>query len=222
MTLGLAMGSKRLSLFSAGMFFFVLVSPSLACNGQTEIYSDDFRSRDAGWFIQEADLRSGRVTIGDGRVLLKEDGLKGYGTLNLAFGLPTDADICVKVRIVQSADMAKANAGILFWSKGFEDNYLFQITGDGKYFVSHFSNRTWETITPAATASTFVPTLGADNLLRVLTKGQTVTLFINDTEMAKFRAPPPVGPVKAGFRGASTGNEPVAIEFRDFQVTVPK
>ena len=215
------MSRVRYIFLAAGLLSLALMSPSLACKGATEIYSDDFQSRDAGWFVQQADLQSGKVTVGDGRVLVKEGGQRGYSILNFAFALPADTDICVKARILQSADLAKASVGVLFWAKGYDDNYVFQATGDGKYFVAHFFNRAWEVITPAATSDTFKSGLGEDNLLRVMTKGQTVTLFVNDSQVAKFRAPVPAGLVKAGFRAGAIGSDPVAVEFRDFKVTTP-
>jgi hypothetical protein len=203
----------------AGMLFFGIISASLACMGPKIIYNDDFTERDAGWFIQPADVASGKVTVGEGRVRIKQEAEKGYTTLNLAFGLPADTDICVKARIVETTDMSKAGIGLVFWAKGFDDSYLFQMTGNGFYSVSHWADRAWQSITPTASATAFQSRVDQDNLLRVVTKGQTVTLFVNDEQVAKFRVPTPTGLVKAGFRVSAFGKDPIAVEFRDFVVT---
>ena len=188
------------------------------------IYSDDFEERDAGWYVTAADIAAGRAAIGDGRVLIKPAPGLSYSVMNTAFDLPTDADICVKMRIVDASDLSKVGAGLVFWAKGFNDNYFFQVVGNGTYWIARFSNQAWQNVTPPADVPSFQQGLNQDNLLRVTTKNQTVTVFVNDQQIAKFRAPAPVGLVKAGFRaGSFDRNAPVAVEFRDFSVTeVPK
>ena len=175
--------------------------------------------RDAGWFIAPADLELGRIAVGNGRVLARIDGERGNSIVNMAFGLPADADICVTARIVELTDLTKGSVGLVFWAKGYEDNYLLDIGGNGLYSIFHWTERAWQTITPPATAPAFKAGLGQDNLMRVLTKGQTVTLFLNDGQIAKFRAPAPTGLVKAGFRVTSHGQNSTSAEFRDFTVT---
>ena len=213
------MCAMRKVCLAATLVFMGLTSSSLACQGPKSIYSDDFQEQDAGWFIQPADTQSGRIAVGQGRILIKPQPRMGYTLLNLAFGLPADTDICVKARIVELTDLSKSGVGLVFWAKGYADNYLFQAQGDGMYFVSHFVDRTWQTVTPTAKAATFKTSLGQDNLLRVVTKAQTVTLYVNDEQVAKFRAPAPDGLVKAGFRASSLGDDPTGAEFRSYSVT---
>jgi hypothetical protein len=195
------------------------ISPSLACKGHKVIYSDDFTERDAGWFIPPADIESGKVAAGDGRVVVRPDPERGYSVLNMAFGLPAETDVCVKARIVESTDLKQSGVGLLFWAKGYDDYYLFQLIGNGNYYVTRWTERAWQSVTPTAAARAFKQGLGEENVLRVVTKGQIVTVFINDEQLARFRSPTPSGIVKAGFRATSIGKEPTAVEFRDFSVT---
>jgi hypothetical protein len=195
------------------------ISPSLACKGPKVIYSDDFKERDAGWFIQPADIESGKVAVGEGRLVVRPDPERGYTVLNMAFGLPADTDICVTARIVESAELSRSGLGLIFWAKGFDDNYLFQVTGNGNYYVTRWAERAWQSVTPTAAVRAFKQGLGEENVLRVVTKGQTVAVFMNDEQLAKFRSPTPSGIVRAGFRASSLGKEPTAVEFHDFSVT---
>jgi hypothetical protein len=210
---------KSVLSLAAVMIVSGLASQALACKGPKVIFSDDFQERDAGWFIQQGDLQSGKVAVGDGKIVLKVDAGKGYTVLNLAFGLPAESDICVTSKIVSGGDASKVTSGLVFWAKNYADNYMFQITGNGTYWVSHWSNQTWDNVTPLANAPSFRQGFGVENVLRVTIKNQTVTLFVNDERIAKFRAPAPDGLVKAGFRGGSVGTEPVSVEFREFKVT---
>jgi len=125
-------------------------SPSLACKGPKVIYSDDFTERDAGWFIPQSDIDAGKAAVGDGRILVRPDPERGYSVLNMAFGLPTQTDICVKARIVESSDLTKSAFGLLFWAKGYDEYYLFQVIGNANYYVSHWTERAWQSVTPTA------------------------------------------------------------------------
>jgi hypothetical protein len=120
---------------------------------------------------------------------------------------------------VESAELSRSGLGLIFWAKGFDDNYLFQVTGNGNYYVTRWAERAWQSVTPTAAVRAFKQGLGEENVLRVVTKGQTVTVFMNDEQLAKFRSPTPSGIVRAGFRASSLGKEPTAVEFRDFSVT---
>jgi hypothetical protein len=204
----------RIVCLAAGLAIGSL-SPSLACKGPKVIYSDDFTERDAGWFIQPADIESGKVAVGEGRLVVRPDPERGYTVLNMAFGLPADTDICVKARIVESAELSRSGLGLIFWAKGFDDNYLFQVTGNGNYYVTRWAERAWQSVTPTAAVRAFKQGLGEENVLRVV----TVTVFMNDEQLARFRSPTPSGIVRAGFRASSLGKEPTAVEFRDFSVT---
>jgi hypothetical protein len=53
-----------------------------------------------GGLFPPADLASGKVDIGQGRIFVNPTPENGYSVLNMAFGLPTDAAVCVKFRIV--------------------------------------------------------------------------------------------------------------------------
>jgi hypothetical protein len=209
--------ATRLSLVA--MLLAGLAPPALACKGQKVIYSDDFAERDAGWFIAAADLESGRVAFGGDRMLVRMEGDRGNSILNMAFGLPTDTDICMRARIVDGSDLNKGSVGMVFWAKGYDDQYLYDVQGNGLYAIYHWTERAWQTITPPAAAPAFKAGLGEDNLLRVTTKGQTATLFLNDQQIARFRAPTPTGTVKAGIRVTSHAPNSIGVEFRDFTVT---
>jgi hypothetical protein len=210
--------------FGRALCFVIMVivggtSPSLACKGTKILYNDNFTERDDGWYILPADFASGKVNVGQGRILVKPEPERGYSLLNMAFGLAPDADICVTARIVESPDLSKSGLGIIFWAKGFDDNYLFQLLGNGTYYVTHWVDRSWQSVTPIASVRSYKQGLGQDNQLRVVTKGQTVSVFVNDEQVARFRAPTPTGLVKVGLRASALANEPSSFEFREFTVT---
>ena len=134
-------------------------------------------------------------------------------------GVPPSVDICATIRFVESENLADSSAGIIFWANGYSENNLFQVRGNGTFWISRWADRAWTSITPTAPANGFKIGLGQDNRLRVRISGPIVTLFVNDTQVARFRAPVPDKPVQFGIRSGSFGKTPSAVEFRDFKVT---
>ena len=64
---------------------------------------------------------------------------------------------------------------------------------------------------------------GKSNTVRVLTKGNTATLFVNDQQVGTFDGTPPAGGGMAGFIGDSSDQmtAPVTFDFTDFAVAIP-
>jgi hypothetical protein len=201
------------------IFAATLHLPALACMGDKPLFDDDFQERDAAWSIAQSELETGAVAVGQGRMALKPAGEKGLSIINMAFRLPASIDICVTIRFVEAENLADSAAGIVFWADGYTENNLFQVRGNGAFWVSRWADRAWQSITPIATATGFKIGLGQDNRLRVRASGQTVTLFVNDVQVARFRAPAPEKNVQFGVRAGSFGKSANVVEFRDFKVT---
>lgn len=201
------------------VFAAALNLPALACKGDKLLFEDDFQERDAAWSITPTELDTGVIAVGQGRMAIKPPGEKGLSIINMAFRLPPSLDICATIRFVESENLADSSAGIIFWADGYSEHNLFQVRGNGTFWVSRWTDRAWTTITPTAPASGFKIGLGQDNRLRVRVSGQIVTLFMNDMQVARFRAPVPDKPTQFGIRGGSFGKAPSTVEFRDFKVT---
>lgn len=194
-------------------------SAASACKGPKVIYEDDFQERDAGWWLRQADIERGAVAIGDGRLVMRSDPERNISTLNMAFRVAPDMDVCTTVRFVETDNPADSAFALVFWANEFDDHYNFHVRGNGAYWISRWSDGNWHSITSTAAAPDFKPVVGEDIQLRVLTKGQTVTVFLNDTQLARFRAPPPAKPVQFGLRSASFGKSKSAVEIRSIKVT---
>ncbi|MEA2878769.1 MAG: hypothetical protein QOF14_3965 [Hyphomicrobiales bacterium] len=206
-------------IFLALIFAALLNGLAAACKGDKVLFEDDFQERDAAWAITPGELDTGAVAVGQGRMMLRPPAEKGLSIINMAFRLPTSIDICVTVRFVETDDLADVSAGIVFWADGYAENSLFQVRGNGTFWVSRWADRAWQSITQTATTPAFKPGLGQDNRLRLRANGQTVTLFVNDMQVARYRAPAPDKNVQFGVRGGSFGKNANTVEFRDFKVT---
>jgi hypothetical protein len=195
------------------------LSPALACKGGKVLFEDDFQERDSAWSLRQADYETGAAAVGHGRLFLKPPADKSLSALNMAFRLSPNADVCVTVRFVEAPSLLNASAGIIFWANEFIETNNFMLNGDGTFSVLRWADKTWHSVTPRTAVPNFKAGLGQDNHLRVLTNGQTVTLFLNDVQVARYRAPVPEVKVQVGMRVSSFGTESSAVEFRDFKVT---
>jgi len=63
--------------------------------------------------------------------------------------------------------------------------------------------------------------VGQTSQLRVMTKGNQATVYINDTEVVTFKGQPPQGGSLIGVKGDSPEKSQAVWEFSDLKVTKP-
>jgi hypothetical protein len=138
----------------------------------------------------------------------------------LRFG---DANICVTVATPATDKSEKQDAGIVFWADGFGSYYTFEITPGGMFSVAQLSSGKWIYPVHMTASPAIVQGTGKSNTVRVLTKGNTVTLFVNDQQVGTFDGMPPAGGGMAGFIGDSSDQmtAPDTFDFTDFAVAIP-
>ncbi|MGO9817135.1 MAG: hypothetical protein ACLPJJ_00455 [Acidocella sp.] len=122
----------------------------------------------------------------------------------------TDMDASVTV----APNNGNGNAcGLLFWSTGPSDFFDFAISDTAGTFgvFKHVSTPAphWETIVPYTKTS--LVKSGAPNTLRLVTKGNYVTLYINGQSAGALSLPAPQGGGAVGFEGE--GNASGASDY---------
>ncbi|MDR3505304.1 MAG: hypothetical protein P4L52_03575 [Acidocella sp.] len=107
--------------------------------------------------------------------------------------------------------------GLLFWSTGPNDFFEFTISDtDGTFGVFKHTASRWETIVPYT--KTNLVKSGAPNTLRLVTKGNYVTLYINGQSVGALSLPAPQGGGVVGFEGE--GNASGASDYTVFSLSV--
>lgn len=185
-----------------------------ACEGQTVLFEEDFSTHDRTW---------GEVTeqfeMKDGKATAKPPPSQLQWRLNTAFAFD-DADICVTVTSVETSNPADTSAGVVFWAKDTNNFYYFAVAPNGFYVVNRRLADKWAVTIPWTKSEAVAVGQGKPNVLRVTTKGQTVTLFVGGAQVARFRAQPPGGSSQIGLLMAS-GAKPDTWEFAALKVTSP-
>jgi len=135
-----------------------------------------------------------------------------------------DANVCVTVSTSATDKVEKQDMGLVFWADGFASYYTFEITPGGMYSIAqHLPGGQWSYPVHLTASPAIVQGTGKANTLRVLTKGTTATLFINDQQVGTFDVTPPAGGGMVGFIGDSsdTFSASDTFDFTDFAVAIP-
>jgi hypothetical protein len=136
-----------------------------------------------------------------------------------------DVNVCVTVSEPATDKAENQSAGVVFWGTDYNSYYTFQIQpGSGQYAVAEYtpgtSGSTW-TFPVAWTANAaVVKTMGATNTLRVQTKGNTATLFVNDQQVGTVSGTPPSGGGQVGFYGGSSSTSMSTWDATNFSASV--
>ncbi len=188
-----------------------------ACKGSQVLFEDNFSNLDPAWGEQNANL-----SVANGKLVVKPEINSSYVLLNQG-NIFEDIDACVKLTQVSSDDPTYSS-GLIFWAKDTSDYYYFLVTSDGWYSVKHWVNQ--RSLAPVDWRQTTATKkgLGQANQLRVLTRANQATVYLNDTELITFSGQPPQG---GGFIGMIAFSPEKATnknvwEFSELKVTKPE
>jgi hypothetical protein len=189
--------------------------PALACKGPIIMFQDDFRQIDDSWNV---DPHADAVSVEDGKVKVKADPSAGYTVLygGLIFD---DADLCVTVQVPrETQNGAQAVAGPVFWARDYDNYYTFTITPDGVAAIARLIKGRWHYLL-IRQADGIKTHPGDKNVLRVTTKGNSVSTYINDIKFATVKAQVPQDGGQIGLYAQSEQAHRDTWKFMDLKVT---
>jgi len=188
------------------------VSPSLA--GKM-LYADKFATQDPAW-----GLRSATMQVQDGKFVITPEKNTTQTILNRARVFPNDLEASCSVTFVK-APAPTWGSGLVFWAKGYNEYYVVLINAKGWLAVQrHVGGRY---LVPVAWRQTdFIkPGAGIGNQIKVVTKGDQATIWINGQELISFTGQPPKGGGFIGFKAASGPAKENVVAFANLQVAQP-
>jgi hypothetical protein len=130
-----------------------------------------------------------------------------------------DADI--RVTVTQRTGQPDRPAGIVFWADGYNDYYFAAIRAEGGFVVYQQKAGQWSVPVPLKTIDAVLKGVGQSNTLRVVTKGNTAAIYVNDKQAAALEGTVPKGGGQIGFQGAS-GPTVYTWEFSNLVVRKPQ
>jgi hypothetical protein len=206
--------AAKLIVIATGMV--LSAGPALACKGPNVKFSDDFRQIDDTWGI---DPNADTVTVEEGKVKVKADPSGGY-TVLYGGTLFDDADFCVTVQVPsQTGNGDQLAAGPVFWAQDYNNYYTFDITPGGSAAIVRRLKGKWVYVLDYRAADGIKTKPGDKNVLRVTTKGNAVTTYINDVKFASVKAQVPDGGGEIGLHAESEKAHRDTWKFIGLKVT---
>ena len=206
--------NKKLIFFAILSFIFLYATKqALACKGTEVLFEDNFATLDPAWGQASTNL-----SVNNGKMVIKPEG--GYHTLNQSF-LLEDIDACVKLTLTSANNPSNALASIIFWGKDYTDYFTLQIDGNGSFTVAHKVKDRWLYPVSWRENAAVNKGVGQTNQLRVVTKGNQATVYINDKEVISFKGQAPPGGSLVGLRADSIENAQAVWEFSELKITKP-
>ena len=111
--------------------------------------------------------------------------------------------------------------GLVFWAKDSNEYYVVLVSVGG--WVGIERNTAGRFLMPVAwrESDAIKKGEGAENHIKVATKGNKATIFINGKEVISFTGQPPQGGSLVGFKVNSGQEGSNAVAFRNFQLIEP-
>ncbi|MEX2307898.1 MAG: hypothetical protein WD738_09920 [Pirellulales bacterium] len=174
-------------------------------------YEDTFDELDPSWGEPNQ-----TYFVQDGVLVLKLD--PGWSSWPINQGMIfEDADISVRTRQVTGKNFMQA-VGLIFWAESPENFYVFATNRENAFVVIRRVKDKW--LTPVTWRASDALKKGLDewNELRVVTKGNRATIYINDNEILSLKGQPPAGGSFIGMFAGSPEDEAITYEFDDLRV----
>ena len=169
----------------------VAVSVSLAAK---VIFEDKFASLDPSWGVPGpiADVK-------DGKLIITPEINTAKIILNQGDIFPNDMEISAAMTFIK-APAPNWASGLVFWAKDSNEFYVVLVSVRGWIGVER--NIAGRYLMPVAwrESDAFKKGEGAENHIKVATKGNKATIFLNGKEVFSFNGRPPQGGTLVGFK----------------------
>jgi hypothetical protein len=174
-----------------------------------------FTSLDPGWGSPDKAFE-----VKDGKLVVQPAVKETYSAVYEGNIFPNDMDVSVTMKFVKAEDPTWG-AGLLFWSKGLKDFYGLLINANGWFTIQRRVGDRFINPVSWRENAAINKGVGADNLLRVVTKGTQAKVYVNDKEVITFTGQPPEGGSQIGVRAASGDDKPNVVEYSNLKVMSP-
>jgi hypothetical protein len=189
-------------------------APAQACKGSKVQFTDDFRQVDSSWGVDPD-----AVSVEDGKVKIKADPTSNYIVLYKGPKF-IDADLCVTIQTpVLFGGRTELRAGAVFWAVNYDSYYAFLIQPDGRATLTRFDKGASTSVVALRPVDSIKTQPGDKNVLRLTTKGTSVTAYVNDVKFATISGRVPDGGGQFGLFAQSEEAHRDTWKFTDLKVT---
>ncbi len=201
----------------------MLHAATAACPGNV-LFKDGFTSANAAFDVTPTAYSKVAIQSGKAEVTyLQANAWRAFEYGGTQYG---DADVCVTAGTPATDKAQDQLAGIVFWGVNYASFYLFEIQpGNGQYAVYQMAPTStassWTLLVAWTANAAIVKGTGVTNALRVQTKGNTATLFVNNQQVGTVTGTPPSGGGVVGFYSQTSSTSASTWDFTNFSVSFP-
>jgi hypothetical protein len=206
------MKGKLTALVMAMAMIFLAVSAGLAAK---VLFEDKFTTLDPSWGAPGA-----VISAKDGKLTITADKNTAQAHLNQANILPNDMEANYTVAFVK-AGSPNYGGGLIFWAKDYDNCYILLTNPNGSFAVPRYASGRYLLPVAWRQDDSLKKGEGAENQVKVVTKGNQATIFINGKEVLSFAGQPPEGGSEIGFKVNSGPEGSNSVAFSNFQVVQP-
>jgi len=180
--------------------------------GAEVLYEDNFERLDPGWG-DPSDL----VSAKEGKLILRPKAGTSQSVQHQGI-IVEDGNISATIKLVKDDGKVQAT-GVIFWGTDYQSYYVVDITPDGRYAVTRWTKGRWLYPVSYRKCESVKKDYGQENTIRVMTKGNMATVYVNEVEVVSIKGQPPKGGGMVGLYAESGTGEQTIAEFTKFRVT---
>ncbi len=197
-------------LFAAAILSSAL---GLAAAADPEIlYEDNFDRMDPGWGEQ-----NDYVLAKDGKMIIQPKAGTSQAVEHQGV-VVDDGAISAVAKVVRDEGRIQA-VGLIFWGTDYHNYYVVDITPDGRFAVTRWVKGRWLYPVSYRKTNAIRKDYNQENVIRVVTKGNMATVFINGVEVTTIHGQPPKGGGLIGLYAESGLGDRTIAEFTHLKVT---
>jgi hypothetical protein len=179
------------------------------------LFEDKFTSLDPSWGAPGPIM-----DVKDGKLIITPTINTSQTILNQANVLPNDAEGSFAMTFVK-APAPTWGSGLVFWAKDYNEYYAILINAEGWFAVQRYVSGRYLLPVAWRESEAIKKGEGAENQVKVVTKGNKATIFVNGKEVISISGQPPQGGSLVGFKVASGPEGANSVAFSNFQLVQP-
>ena len=179
------------------------------CDKNDALFEDDFEFFDPTWG-NPSDI----LNVENGVLVLKGN----WTQVNLQTHNES-ANVCVDMTIVEAPDPYYSPIGLVWWWENLDNYYFMLYWADSPVVeIRRRLKGTFQTLFSLETLA-LKQGLGETNHVELQLKPKDATIFINGTQVTRFKGKPPKGGAPLGVYGTAPEDQPAVWTFDNFVVS---
>jgi len=205
---------KRQSAALAMAMAVVLMAVTASLAGKV-LFEDKFTALDPAW-----GAAGPIMDVKDGKLIITPEMNTSQTVLNQGNVFPNDAEGSFAMTFVK-APAPGWGSGLVFWARDYNEYYAVLMNPEGWFAVQRYVAGRYLLPVAWRESDAIKQGEGAENQVKVVTKANKATVFINGKEVISLSGQPPQGGTLIGFKVASGPEGSNSVAFSNFQLVQP-